>query len=117
MDTIDPIDITQLSEYALETIFLNVTVGGFQNIYPEEEISDESVAIGKIYKNKKKYSCQIKFLKNNVICMCNYDIETHRFTNRFYRLESEQDCIYGVINEEDKGSYAYLKSKLIDKEM
>lgn len=111
MDTIDIINITGLSKDELEDIFYNVAIGGFQNIYPEENIPNESVIIGKIYKNKKKYSCQIKLIQNNVICMCSYDLETRRFTNRFYRLESKGDCLYGIINKNTKPSFAYIQPR------
>jgi hypothetical protein len=110
INTINPIDITVLSKDDLADVFTNAAIGGFNTTYPNEEIPDRSVTTGTVYKNKKQYSCQIKFTGNNVICMCTYDVERRRFTNRFYRLESELDCIYGVVNEQEKG-FAHIQPK------
>lgn len=103
MNTIDPIDITVLDNYDLKDIFMMVALSTFGATYFEEEVPKNSVSIGNIYKNTKNYNCQIKFKDNNAICMCSYDINERKFTCRFYRLESEADCIYGVVNNKETG--------------
>ena len=111
MNSIYPIDITILPKDELKCIFTNVGIDGFETTYPNEEIPDDSVITGTIYKNKNYYSCQIKFTNNNVICMCSYDIKQGKFTNRFYRLESEEECIYGVVNSQDT-LFAHMQPKI-----
>lgn len=103
MNTIDPIDIAQSDEYDLEEIFGMVALSTFNTTYPDEEVPKDSISIGRVYTNKKQYSCQVKFKGNNVICMINYEVEPRRFISRFYRLESEEECLYGIVNNKDTG--------------
>lgn len=115
MDAFLSTDLTSLPMYELENVFSSIAINTFEVTYPSEEIKPNTVSIGNVYKNKKYYSCQIKFTENDVICMCNYNVDKHRFTCKFYRLESETDSMYGKLNDEKEGGIAVLKPKYFNK--
>lgn len=73
----------------------------FKRIRPDEEVPDRSVCVGKLYKSKYSYSCQIRYSKNGIIFKCKYLINKGIFEVEIYELTHVKHGIRVVNNESD----------------